>query len=57
MDNESFQACVLREQYLRVQGLGDRLELMREVIDWGPFRPMVVSVYHDGTCRGWQAAH
>lgn len=52
MKDVSFQAYVMREEYGRVRGLGDRLELMREVFDWDLFRPIVASVYHDGTSAG-----
>ena len=37
----------LRESYKKVQGLGDRLELMKEKIDWEPFVPLVSKVFHD----------
>ena len=43
----SFNQVVLREQYRKVRGLGDRLELMKEQIDWEPFRPLVAGVFHD----------
>jgi len=52
MDDVSFQAYVMAEQYARVKGLGDRLELMKDMIDWEPFRPIVASVYRDGTSVG-----
>jgi len=48
----SFQHYVLKEQYKRVSGLGDRLELMKEQIDWNPFIPLVGSVYHDNSDTG-----
>jgi len=48
----SFQHYVLKEQYERVRGLGDRLELMKEQIDWNPFIPLVGSVYHDSPETG-----
>ena len=48
----SFQHYVLKEQYKRVSGLGDRLELMKEQIDWNPFIPMVRSVYRDSPETG-----
>ena len=48
----SFQHYVLKEQYKRVSGLGDRLELMKEQIDWDPFIPLVRSVYHDNSDNG-----
>jgi IS5 family transposase len=48
----SFNQFVLREQYLKVKGLGDRLVLMKEQIDWAPFVPMVRNVFNDGTSAG-----
>ena len=48
----SFQHYVLKEQYKRVSGLGDRLELMKEQIDWDPFIPLIRSVYRDNTETG-----
>ena len=48
----SFNQFILREQYLKVKGLGDRLELMKKQIDWEPFIPLVKRVFHDGTEAG-----
>jgi len=33
----SFNRFVLEEQYKKVKGLGDRLGLMKQQIDWKPF--------------------
>ena len=43
----SFNQFILKEQYAKVKGLGDRLELMKEQIDWECFRPLVKSVFYD----------
>jgi len=48
----SFNQFILREQYQKVSGLGDRLALMKEQIQWEPFRPMVASVYRDDKITG-----
>ena len=48
----SFQHYVLKEQYKRVSGLGDRLELMNAQIDWKPFVPLVKRVYNDNKENG-----
>jgi IS5 family transposase len=48
----SFNQFILREQYLKVKGLGDRLELMKEQIDWKPFVPLVRKVFFDDTKQG-----
>jgi len=43
----NFNQFILKEQYQKVRGLGDRLELMKEQIDWKPFRPIVATVFRD----------
>jgi len=43
----SFNQFILKEQYQKVKGLGDRLSLMKRQIDWQPFIPLVKSVYLD----------
>ena len=43
----SFNRFILEKQYEKVKGLGDRLELMKQQIDWKPFIPLVKSVFHD----------
>lgn len=48
----SFNQFILREQYKKVKGLGDRLELMRHQLDWKPFIPLVASVFQDDSKRG-----
>lgn len=48
----SFNQFVLKEQYQKVRGLGDRLELMKEQINWEPFVPLVKSVFHNDTSAG-----
>jgi len=48
----SFNKFILKQQYLKVKGLGDRLELMKQQIDWKPFIPLVKSVFHDNKTTG-----
>lgn len=48
----SFNQFILREQYLKVKGLGDRLELMKGQIDWKPFVPLVRKVFFDDKEQG-----
>jgi transposase, IS5 family len=48
----SFNRFILEEQYKKVKGLGDRLELMKHQIDWRPFIPLVKSVFHDNKETG-----
>ena len=43
----SFNRFILEEQYKKVKGLGDRLALMKQQIDWKPFIPLVKSVFKD----------
>ena len=47
-----FNEYILQEQYKRVKGLGDRLGLMKEQIDWVPFVPLVKSVFNNDTGVG-----
>lgn len=42
----SFNQFILKEQYQKVKGLGDRLELMKGQIDWLPFIPLVGKIFH-----------
>src|SRR3989339_674328 len=42
----SFNQFILKEQYQKVKGLGDRLELMKEQINWQPFIPLVRKIFH-----------
>ncbi len=48
----SFNQFILKEQYQKVKGLGDRLELMKEQIDWAPFVPIVKKVFFDDDKTG-----
>ena len=47
-----FNEYILREQYNNVRGLGDRLALMKDQIDWVPFVPLVKSVFNNNTSKG-----
>lgn len=48
----SFNRFILEKQYQKVRGLGDRLALMKEQIDWDPFIPLVQQVFHDNKKTG-----
>lgn len=48
----SFNEFILREQYKKIKGLGDRLALMKQQIDWQPFIPLVRSVFEDNKIVG-----
>ena len=48
----SFNQFILKEQYQKVKGLGDRLELMKGEIDWQPFIPLVRKVFYDNKIDG-----
>lgn len=43
----NFNQFILKEQYLKVRGLGDRLVLIKEQINWEPFRSLIASVFYD----------
>ena len=42
----SFNQFILKEQYEKVKGLGDRLELMKEQVAWEPFVPLISKIFH-----------
>lgn len=48
----TFNEFILRQQYEKVRGLGDRLELMKEQILWEPFREIVAKVFFDNKEQG-----
>jgi IS5 family transposase len=48
----TFNQFVAREMYIKVRGLGDRLALMKDVINWKRFRPIVASVFYDDKVKG-----
>jgi len=48
----SFDKFILKQQYQKVKGLGDRLELMKHQINWRPFIPLVKSVFRDNKTVG-----
>ena len=48
----SFDAFILRKQYGKVKGLGDRLAVMKDQIEWDPFIPLVRRVFHDDKVTG-----
>lgn len=48
----SFEQFIAKEMYAKVRGLGDRLVLMKEQIDWKPFIPLVRGVFHDDKIVG-----
>ena len=48
----SFNQFIIREQYEKVRGLGDRLVLMKEQIGWESFIPMVKSIFKDNSITG-----
>ena len=48
----SFNRYILEKQYQKVKGLGDRLFLMKQQIDWKPFIPLVQGVFHDDKKTG-----
>jgi IS5 family transposase len=48
----NFDEMVLKEEYEKVRGLGDRLRYIKEMIDWKPFIPMVKLVFYDNDETG-----
>lgn len=48
----SFESYILQEKYKKVRGLGDRLELMKQQINWKPFVQIVRDVFDNDTELG-----
>jgi len=48
----SFNQFILKNEYTKVKGLGDRLPLMKKQINWEPFIPLIKSVFHDNEIDG-----
>lgn len=48
----SFNQFIMKEQYEKIKGLGDRLELMKQQIKWEPFIPLVRSIFRDDKKTG-----
>ena len=48
----TFEAFILKEKYKKVQGLGDRLELMKLQINWKSFVSIVADVFDDNDETG-----
>ena len=48
----TFEAFILKEKYKKVQGLGDRLELMKLQINWKQFISLVADAFDDNDETG-----
>lgn len=48
----NFEQMMLFKAYEKVRGLGDRLELMKRVVDWESFRSLVASIFIDNETTG-----
>jgi IS5 family transposase len=48
----TFESYILKEKYKKVQGLGDRLELMKQQINWKPFVSIVADAFDDNDETG-----
>ena len=48
----TFESYILKEKYKKIRGLGDRLELMKEQIDWKPFVKIVKNAFDDNDETG-----
>lgn len=49
---ETFESFMMQQAYAKVSGLGDRLKLIKEQINWTAFRPIISSVFHDDKITG-----
>jgi IS5 family transposase len=48
----SFEKFVLQQEYKKVQGLGDRLDYIKGIIDWERFRPFFADLFFDNDKTG-----
>jgi IS5 family transposase len=48
----NFDNYFIQESYKKVQELGDKLQELKDIVDWERFRPMVASVYFDNKETG-----
>lgn len=48
----TFESYILKEKYKKIQGLGDRLSLMKEQIDWKPFIKIIEDAFDDNDETG-----
>lgn len=48
----NFEQQMLKQAYKKVHGLGDRLEFMKQLIDWEALRPIIAGVYRDNEVVG-----
>lgn len=48
----TFESYILKEKYKKIRGLGDRLELMKQQIDWKPFIEIVEDAFDDNKETG-----
>lgn len=50
--HDNFENWMFSETYQKLRGLGDKLPVMKELIDWERFRPIVKSVFNDNDVVG-----
>lgn len=48
----TFESYILKEKYKKIRGLGDRLELMKQQINWKPFVEIVEDAFDDNKETG-----
>lgn len=48
----TFEQQMLKQAYQKVRGLGDRLPLIKQVVNWEKFRPIIAKVFHDNNTVG-----
>ena len=42
----------LHKEYTKIEGLGSKLGLIRDIIEWEKFRPIIRDMYHDNKETG-----
>ena len=48
----TFEQGIMKQAYQKMQGLGDRLEFMKGIVDWNRFVPIIRDVFFDNKETG-----
>ena len=48
----TFEQGIMKQAYQKMHGMGDRLEFMKEIVDWTPFVPIIQDVFFDNKETG-----
>lgn len=48
----TFEQGIMKQAYQKMHGMGDRLEFMKEIVDWNKFVPIIRDVFQDNKETG-----